>query len=171
MTLPIRPGRDVVVIRPGRDEDAAGFIALIGRCWADYPGVVLHVDAEAPELRALASYYAGQGGALWVAGNVDAMIATRPSGDGVWELCKVYVHPDRHGTGVAHRMVDVAEAHARAHGAVRMELWTDTRFHRAHRFYDKRGYARNGEVRALHDLCGSWEWHYSRVLQADGGPP
>ena len=51
------------MIRPGLDGDAAGFIALIARCWAEYPGVVLHVDAEVPELRALATYYAGIGGA------------------------------------------------------------------------------------------------------------
>jgi hypothetical protein len=43
------------VIRPGRDSDAAGFIALIGACWAEYPGCVLDVDGELPELRALAT--------------------------------------------------------------------------------------------------------------------
>ncbi len=64
------------LIRPGRDEDAPRFIALIERCWADYPDCVLDVDAEAPELRALASYYAGRGGALWLAGEGAGMIAT-----------------------------------------------------------------------------------------------
>ena len=54
-------------IRCGRDEDASGFIALIGDCWAEYPGVILDVDNEVPELRALASYYASRGGALWAA--------------------------------------------------------------------------------------------------------
>lgn len=154
----------ILPIRPGRDEDMDGYVALIGRCWADYPGCVLDVDAELPELRALASHYRAKGGALWVAGDVAAMCAVRPSGGGVWELCKVYVHPDQHGTGLAHRMVETAEAHARAAGAGRMELWTDTRFERAHRFYEKRGYVRDGGPRALHDLSGSWEWHYSRTL-------
>ena len=152
------------MIRPGRDGDAAGFIALIGRCWADYPGVVLHVDAEAPELRALASYYAGLGGGLWVWGDVEAMVGVRPRDGGLWELCKVYVHPARHGTGVAQRMVGVAEGYAQVRGAARMELWTDTRFERAHRFYEKLGFVRGGEPRALGDLCGSWEYHYSRDL-------
>ena len=55
------------VIRAGQDADAPGFIALIAACWAEYPGCVMDLDGEVPELRALASYFAGQGGALWVA--------------------------------------------------------------------------------------------------------
>ena len=35
-----------LVLRPARDGDAAGFIALIGACWAEYPGCVLDVDGE-----------------------------------------------------------------------------------------------------------------------------
>ncbi|MDE2008069.1 MAG: GNAT family N-acetyltransferase, partial [Rhodospirillales bacterium] len=54
-------------LRPGRDADADGLIALIGACWGEYPGIVLDVDGEVPELRALASYFADTGGALWVA--------------------------------------------------------------------------------------------------------
>ena len=42
-------------IRPGRDEDASGFIRLIGDAWAEYPNCVLDVDGEVPELRALAT--------------------------------------------------------------------------------------------------------------------
>ena len=53
-------------LRAGRDSDAAGIIALIGACWAEYPGCVMDVDGEVPELRALATYYAKQDGALWI---------------------------------------------------------------------------------------------------------
>ena len=55
------------MIRPGRDSDADGFIAVTWACWSKYPGIRMDVDAEMPEYRALASYYAGQGGALWTA--------------------------------------------------------------------------------------------------------
>jgi hypothetical protein len=54
-------------IRSGRDTDAAGFVALIGACWGEYPGIVFDVEAELPELHALAAYYASKGGALWAA--------------------------------------------------------------------------------------------------------
>ena len=36
-------------LRRGRDTDAAGFIALIGACWGEYPSIVFDVDAELPE--------------------------------------------------------------------------------------------------------------------------
>jgi GNAT superfamily N-acetyltransferase len=157
------------LIRPGRDEDAAQVIALIERCWADYPGVVLHVDEEAPELRALATYYRDQGGAMWVTQDVSGMVAARPSGAGTWEVCRVYVHPRLHGQGLAGQLMDIAERHAAAQGARTLELWSDTRFGRAHRFYEKRGYLR-GDRRALGDLCHSEEWHYSRPAVTPGGP-
>ena len=48
-------------IRPGRDSDADGYIALIDACWSQSPGIVMDVDGEMPELRALASYYANKG--------------------------------------------------------------------------------------------------------------
>ncbi len=154
-------------IRPGQDSDAPAFIALITRCWADYPGCVLHVDAEEPELHALASHFAARGGALWIAGEGIGMIATRPTRDGTWEICRVYVHPEHHGTGLAHRLMDLAEAHS---GAPAFELWTDTRFGRAHGFYAKRGYQRR-ETRALGDLSNSSEYRYEKRPASGGALP
>jgi GNAT superfamily N-acetyltransferase len=154
-------------IRAGRDADGGGMIALIGACWSEYPDIVLDVDGEMPELRALATYYQAKGGALWVAeaaGGIVGMIAACPHGHDVWEICRVYVHNDWRGGGLGHRLLDLAEAHAGAAGAVTLELWTDTRFHRAHRFYEKRGYTRAATTRALHDRSNSFEFHYERTV-------
>lgn len=155
------------MIRLGRDADAAGIIALIDRCWAEYPGTVLDVDAEMPELHAPASYYDGKGGRLWVTeadGAIVGMIATIPHGDGAWEICRVYTLPLTHGSGLGHRLLDQAEAHARAAGATRLVVWSDTRFDRAHRFYEKRGYVRHGPIRVLHDLSNSLEFGYAKPV-------
>jgi GNAT superfamily N-acetyltransferase len=127
----------------------------------------MDVDAEMPEYRALASYYAELGGALWAAeadGQVAGMIATRPMRDGTWEICRVYVLPALHGGGLGHRLLDVAEAHATAAGAIRLALWSDTRFDRAHRFYEKRSYVRSGPVRVLADISNSLEYGFSRPV-------
>lgn len=155
------------VLRAGRDADAAGFIALIGACWAEYPGNILDVDGENPELRALATYYGRAGGALWAVeqhGTITAMLATKPLDHTTWELCKVYSAPALRGTGMAQHMIATAEAFARAHGASHMKLWSDTRFDRAHRFYEKQSYLRAGALRVLNDLSNSIEFVYAKPL-------
>ena len=127
----------------------------------------MDVDAEMPEYRALASYYAGQDGALWTAkadGRIAGMIAARPLTGGDWEICRVYVLPDLHGGGLGHRLLDVAETHAITAGASRLVLWSDTRFDRAHRFYEKRSYVRSGPVRVLADISNSLEYRYAKPV-------
>jgi len=154
------------VIREGRDSDAEGFIALISACWGEYPGCVLDVDGEVPELRALATYFRAQGGTLWAAerdGRVTGMIGTRPlKEDGAWEICRMYVDAAARGAGLAADLLRSAEAHARAAGAERMVLWTDTRFTRAHGFYEKHGYVRQGSIRILDDISNSLEFRYAK---------
>lgn len=156
----------MTLLRPATDADAAGFIALIGAAWGEYPNCVLDVDGEVPELRALATYFASAGGMLLTAerdGAVVGMVGTRPLGsDQAWEICRMYVAAAERGSGLAHRLLDTAEAHARAAGAERMVLWTDTRFDAAHHFYEKRSYVRQGAIRILDDLSKSLEFRYAK---------
>ena len=152
------------MLRAGRDSDAAGFIKLISSCWAEYPGCVFDLDGELPELRALASYFAAQTGALWVAeeaGAVVGMVAVHPlPGTLDWEICRMYVAASQRGTGVAAALLTTAEAHARDAGAEAIRLWSDTRFTRAHSFYAKLGYVRQGPIRVLNDLSNSLEFPF-----------
>ena len=172
----MRPGRDDLTLRPGRDDDAAGLIALIGACWAEYPGCVMDLDGEVPELRALASHYAARGGALRVAeraasAEIVGVIAILPS-DGeaargpVWAISRLYVAASERGSGLAAHLLATAETHAAAAGALALELWTDTRFARAHRFYEKHLYRRvpesEGGLRALGDRSGTIEFRYAK---------
>jgi GNAT superfamily N-acetyltransferase len=159
------------VLRAGRDGDAEGFIALISACWAEYPGCVMDLDGEVPELRALASYYGAKGGALWAAeqgGRVVGMVGTAPLDGGapgdVWEICKMYAYAAQRGTGLAQALIAAAEGHARGRGATAMRLWSDTRFDRAHRFYEKCSYVRAGPIRVLDDLSHSLEFEYGKPL-------
>lgn len=69
--------------------------------------------------------------------------------------------PANHGAGLAATLLDVAENHAVASGATTLELWTDTRFARAHRFYQKHGYQKQPGERTLTDVNGPFtEFHY-----------
>ena len=94
------------------------------------------------------------------------MVASVPSEPGTWEICRVYAHPDRHGAGLGPALLATAERHAIAAGATALELWTDTRFRRAHRFYEKHSYVRQGPVRALQDIANTIEYRYAKPVDA-----
>jgi ribosomal protein S18 acetylase RimI-like enzyme len=163
----IRSCRDDITLRPSRDDDAPGIIALVAACWAEYPGCVMDLDGENPELRRFASYCAAGGGAAWVAeesGEIAGMIAAVPLGPGEWEVKRLYVDGASRGTGLARRLLALAESHARDGGAQRLVLWTDTRFDRAHRFYERESYIRAGPIRALGDRSNSLEFRYAKPL-------
>ncbi len=154
-------------IRLARDDDAEAMIAVVGGCWDEYPGCVTDIDGEAPELRALASHMAAKGGAAWVAefgGAVAGVCAVWPAGEGIWELGKMYVAAHARGTGAARALADIAERRASGAGATEMRLFSDTRFDRAHAFYEKRSYVRHGALRALRDKSNSIEFGYTKPL-------
>jgi N-acetylglutamate synthase-like GNAT family acetyltransferase len=153
-----------VVIREARDEDAAGVIAVVSAVFAEYPGCIFDLEAEAPELKQPASSFAAEGGKFWVAESRGEVVAScgflpaeKPSGI---ELQRVYLRHDQRGSGLATRMFKIVLSAARAEGAEFIELWTDTRFHAAHRFYEKLGFSRSPGERLQNDLSRSSEYHY-----------
>lgn len=155
-------------IRTARDEDEQGLIALIGGCFAEYPGCVLDIDREIPELRAIATYFAGRDGKFWIAeaeGSVTGCIGVAPAPDSAGvELLKLYVDSAMRGRGVGRRLVGLVEEEAARREARFIELWTDTRFENAHRLYERLGYERLPETRDLHDLSDTTEYHYRKRL-------
>lgn len=163
-------------IRAARDSDAGGLISLIGDVYAEYPGCILDVDREEPDLRAICSAYAAKGGQFWVAVDgtdgdderVVGCVGWSPSSDrsrsGWLELRKLYVARSYRRRGLASALCEHVEAAAHARSAPGIELWSDTRFEDAHRFYAQRGYERQSAVRQLFDLSQSSEYHFIRRL-------
>ena len=128
----------------------------------------MDVDGEMPELRALASHYTAKGGALWAAeaaGGIVGMIAALPHEGGSWEIARVYVLGISAAAASAIGCSMWRRHMGRAAGAMRLELWSDTRFDRAHRFYEKRSYVRAGPIRALDDLSNSIEFRYAKPVR------
>jgi GNAT superfamily N-acetyltransferase len=162
-----------LTLRPGEDGDSWDIIALIGACWSEYPGCVMDVHGECPDLLAPATAYDRHGGRLWVAtdpcGTVVAMVGWVPGADpapaGVSELQRLYVSARWRRRRVAAVLADVVETTAAEHGAADIELWSDTRFADAHRFYERRGYAPAGPDRQLGDLSHTVEHHYHKSLR------
>jgi ribosomal protein S18 acetylase RimI-like enzyme len=154
-------------IRPARDADAADFIAIVAACWQEYPGCVVDIDGEASELHGLASAMQARGGAAWAAtaqGRVVGLVAAWPTSGLDWEVGKMYVIATSRGTGAATSLLGAAEHHARQAGATRLRLWSDTRFARAHAFYERHGFLRDGPIRALADRSNSIEFGYAKPL-------
>jgi GNAT superfamily N-acetyltransferase len=157
-------------LRPAEDDDGWDVIALIGACWSEYPGCVMDVHGECPDLLAPASAYERLGGAFWVAtdscGTVVATVGWRPLGPGILELERLYVGRRWRRRGLAATLADLVEETAAARHATTMELWSDSRFADAHRFYERRGYQRVGPDRELRDLSRTREHHYLKALAA-----
>jgi putative acetyltransferase len=128
----------------------------------------MDVHGECPDLLAPASAYGQAGGAFWVAvdpcGTVVATIGWRPLPPVAIELERLYVSHRWRRRGVATRLADLVEDTAAARGATQVQLWSDSRFGDAHRFYERRGYARAGPDRELGDLSRTREHHFVKVL-------
>lgn len=167
-------------LRPVRDGDSAGLIELIGETWAEYPGMVLDVDAEEPWMRAPATSFAEWEGAFWVVprpgsrrldacvGVQPARTSTRPAGTPepgfAAELKSLYVAAPARRRGYGARLVRQVEQWSRDRGLHRVELWSDTCFADAHRLYERLGYVRTGRRRELHDVSQSTESEFVTTL-------
>lgn len=158
-------------IRPARDDDSSPLSALIAASFAEYPGCVF-VDEEMPELRRPASHFAAKGGALWIADGDGGRIAGSlgvvpvPEQNAV-ELSKVYVDPAFRGAGLAQALFAKAMGFAEQGGFTEIVLWSDTRFARGHRFYEKLGFARWPGERYLGDVSESREYHFRKPLRIE----
>jgi len=153
-------------IRAARDADSGQIIDLIAAVFSEYPGCVLDVDGESPHLRRPASFFGEQGGQLWVVEQDGRILACGgfTEHDGRFELKHLYVSAAVRRQGFANQLCQLVEEAARKRGKQRIELWTDTRFADAHRFYERRGYVRGPRTRELKDLSRSVEYYYSKRL-------
>ncbi|MCC5976439.1 MAG: GNAT family N-acetyltransferase [Salinarimonas sp.] len=155
-------------LRRAEDRDAQDLFGLVTLCFAEYPGCFTDPHDDMPDLLRPASAARERGMHFLVVedgvGRVCACIALDFPQAGTAEIHRLYVRPDSRRNGLARHLVGVTEAHARAAGATRVILWSDTRFENAHALYEKRGYVRGSEARELGDVSGSREWFFEREL-------
>jgi putative acetyltransferase len=156
-----------IVVRDALDEDGQAICALIEPIFSEYEGVLFDLE-EMPELLCIATTFKQAGGAFWCACRDDQVVGCigwtpATSGNGI-ELKKLYVakHERQHGLG--RLLAGRVEQDARRGGSDFVELWSDTKFVTAHRFYQQRGYLRGG-TRELHDKSDTVEYFFRLQLQ------
>lgn len=156
-------------IRPARDADSEPLAALIAASFAEYENCHFLWE-EFPELRQPATAFAARGGRLWVVdapgGGIAGSLAASPVAEqGAVELTKIYVDPAFRGTGLAQALFAEARGFAEAGGFAEIMLWSDSRFARSHRFYEKLGFRRWPGTRYLGDVSATWEYHFRKPLR------
>ncbi len=156
-------------IRDARDDDANGIIALMTNVFAEYEGCVMDVDGELPELRAIATYFAKLHGRFWVCATTREIIGCvgySPSAEeGGYELKKLYVARGTRRSGIGSTLASLVEQAAANASRRFVDLWSDTRFVTAHRFYERRGYVRGPGSRDLHDKSDTVEFYFRREIE------
>ena len=157
-----------ITLRDATDSDYLELAELLAGCFAEYTHCVLDVDGEIPELRSIATHFARWQGQFWVAEQGGRVVAsagfTRASAPAGIELKKLYVHRHVRRAGVGTRLLLLVEQAARDRGLGFIELWSDTRFETAHRFYARHGYVRGPCTRELGDLSRSTEYAFRKDL-------
>jgi putative acetyltransferase len=168
MTERARKVEDQPMIRPVIDADAQDLFGLLSLCYAEYPGCFVDPHDDLPDLISPSSSYAETEGAFWAVederGRVCACVAIDFPKSGTAELRRLYVRSDRRGQGFGSLLVRQAESHARARGADRIVLWSDTRFTTAHRLYKRLGYTQIDGQRQLTDISKSAEYRFEKAL-------
>ncbi len=153
--------------RAVNDSDATGLIRLIDSCFSEYEGVFLEPDGIDDDLQAYATSIAGLNGEALVIEDetgIVAVVSVAPIEGTRYQLKRIYLAASLRGTGIGLTLLHYAEARALAHGAKTMELWSDTRFTRAHSFYAREGYVKQAETRDLHDSSNTTEYLFIKPL-------
>jgi N-acetylglutamate synthase-like GNAT family acetyltransferase len=157
---------ETLITRPAAAADVPQIVQLISDIWAEY-GCVLDTRIEERYLLAPADYFHARRGEFWVVQRSNVMVATvgvMLLDDKCSELKSLYVDPKERGSGLGERLTRLAMEFAKRAGASMMILWTDTRFTRAHRLYERLGFIRTG-TRKLDDINDTTEFGYQIELR------
>lgn len=150
------------VLRQAKVEDQPGIIALISACYGEYGDKICLEDADS-DLLAVPEHYVNMGGDFVVLVQGEQVIGTHAvhpiqGKEGVFTFRRLYLDAAYRGTTKAgHELFQWAIDTSRSLGAKRIEFWSDTRFTRAHRFFEKFAFKTTGERRTMTDAWDPYD--------------
>ncbi len=143
-------------ITPASNDDLDHIIRLIDDCYQEYGDrVVLNGDDK--DLLDIEANYKQQGGEFIVVRDPDGVLvgthAVSPisSQDKLCTFRRLYLASELRGSGLGQALMLWAIQWAREAGYQRVEFWSDTRFTRAHRFFENLGFQTAHETRDMDD--------------------
>jgi len=152
--------------RPVIKSDTPKIIKLIGEVWAEYD-CVLDLEEDDEYLLAPDDYFRSRGGEFWIVENENEIIATVAvlmSDEQTAELKSLYVREDFRHQGLGKDLTEVVIKFARTKGSNEVLLWSDTRFTKAHRLYERLGFEKISS-RNLNDLNNSIEFGFKLKIR------
>ena len=155
------------MMRKYRNQDQELIIKMIDSIYQEYGDSIYLQDADSDLLDIEANYL--NHGEFWVATSDDTevigCIAIKPGEDNniAW-LKRFYLLSEFRGLGIAQEMHDTAVQWCKKNGITELHLWSDTRFKRAHLFYQKNSYLQT-DIRDMNDGAMPYqEYHFFKSL-------
>ena len=140
-------------LRPALDADADRIIGLVADIWSEYPGKVMGVQHDMPELLAPGRCYRECDGQFWLLDSAEGIVGTvaiKPGMTGeVMELENLYVRRSYRGQGLGTLLCSLVEQEALCRRCTAIELWSDVEVLAAHRLYERLGYVRGSSIRSF----------------------
>jgi GNAT superfamily N-acetyltransferase len=143
-----------ITIRTARNYDAAAIAGL-----GDQLGYAATRQQVATRLAGIEAepsnrVFVAENGEGAVVGWLHVAARTQLTEDCTAEILGLVVDESARGAGVGAELVRAAEAWARAEGCTRIRVRSRDTRERAHRFYEREGYARNKVQLVLHKVLG-----------------
>jgi putative acetyltransferase len=151
-------------LRPAHPEDQVAIMALINAVYHEY-GDCLCLENADRDLLDIDAYYIKAGGAVVVlddAGCVRGTHAVLPEATRA-KVCvfrRLYLEAALRGGPWGAQLMQWAIDWAHAHSMHRVEFWSDTRFTRAHVFFARFGFQRDGRIRSMDDGCMPYQEYF-----------
>ena len=156
-------------IRHATNSDSESVIQLIDSVLGEWNDAVCLDDSE-KDLTDLDASYWNKNGAFVVL-EIDNQIVGSHGilplnlDTGLCTFKRLYLHKDLRGTSAGRDLMQWNIDWVVERGFKKIEFWSDTRFHRAHRFFEKMGFHCSAEKREMSDSHEVyWEIYFSMNL-------